>query len=228
MSLIHLDKQPVQFPHSEYALDEPNGLLCAGGDLTPDWLLFAYQHGIFPWFNEGEPILWWTPDPRLVVAPDAIHVSKSLKKHLKRSTWQVKFNHNFRQVMLNCSAPRADQDGTWISPDIINAYCQLHQLGFAHSVEVYDGDELIGGLYGMALGKVFFGESMFSKQSNASKTAFVALGTKLKELGFELIDCQVYTEHLASLGAVEIDRDEFEHHLARLITTIAPTAQDFA
>ena len=228
MSLIYLDESPVQFPYSQYALEEPNGLLAAGGALTPDWLLNAYRMGVFPWFNEGEPILWWTPNPRMVIKPSEIIISKSLRKHLRTCGWQVKFNQQFRQVMQHCAAPRAKQDGTWISTKIIDAYCQLHALGFAHSIEVYDGDELIGGLYGIGLGKIFFAESIFSLKSNASKTGFVFLCQHLAALDYQLIDCQVYTEHLASLGANEIGRDQFEVLLQAHIDDFSPSIKDFA
>lgn len=207
----------VSFPPLEQALKEPNGLLAVGGDLSPQRLLAAYRNGIFPWFNEGEPILWWSPDPRMTLFPNELKVSHSLSKELKKKNYQIRIDHSFSEVMQACAAPRKGQAGTWIHPEMIAAYRTLHEMKFAHSVETWVDNELVGGLYGIALGKVFFGESMFSRGTNASKIAFVHLVRQLTEWGFGLIDCQVKTNHLASLGAREIPRTVFAHYLNELI-----------
>lgn len=204
-----LDPQTCYFPSPHFALDEPNGLLAAGGDLSPERILAAYHQGIFPWFNPGEPILWWSPSPRTVIYPHQLHLSRSLKKTLRKGIYRVSLDTAFKQVMEACAAPRSNTSGTWISRDIIAAYCRLHQLGFAHSVEVWAGTKLVGGLYGIALGKMFFGESMFSRADDASKVGFAHLVQQLSLWGFPLIDCQVANEHLFSLGAVEIPREAF-------------------
>ncbi|MEJ2620743.1 MAG: leucyl/phenylalanyl-tRNA--protein transferase [Candidatus Thiodiazotropha sp.] len=188
---------------------EPDGLLAVGGDLTPQRLIQAYQLGIFPWFSEGEPILWWSPDPRTVLYPEKIKISRSLRKTLRKRVFRVTFDQNFDGVIHACAAPREDSPGTWLVPEMINAYRIQHQLGLAHSVEVWQNDQLVGGLYGMAIGRVFFGESMFSRTSDSSKVALVYLSRQLKAWGFRMIDCQVYTRHLASLGAEEIPRQQF-------------------
>lgn len=202
------------FPPADTALDDPNGLLAVGGDLAPQRLLAAYSQGIFPWFNPGEPILWWSPDPRTVIFPEQLHLSRSLKKCLRQGTYRVTVDRDFAAVMRACAAPRTyasgdHASGTWISTAMIRAYTQLHQLGYAHSVEVWQEEELVGGLYGLALGRVFFGESMFSRADNASKVGFAHLVAQLKRWHFELIDCQVANDHLFSLGAVEIPRATF-------------------
>ena len=203
-------RKPEQaFPELDQALQEPNGLLAAGGDLSPQRLLSAYQQGIFPWYSEGEPIMWWSPDPRSVIFPDQLKVSRSLKKMLNKALFTVTFDSVFSEVIKACAAPRNEDDGTWISPDMIHAYCKLHELGYAHSVEVWQNNELVGGLYGIAIGKVFFGESMFHRQSDASKIGFVQLIQQLSLWGFQLIDCQVTSEHMDSLGARLISRKEF-------------------
>ena len=189
---------------------DPDGILAFGGDLSPERLMLAYRSGIFPWFNEGEPITWWSPDPRMVLFLDELVVSKSMRNILNRNIFKVTFNQNFREVISNCRHIKRDgQHGTWITDDMIEAYCKLNELGFAKSVEVWQDDELVGGLYGIDLDGIFCGESMFSKVSNASKVAFIALVNKLKEGNYKLLDCQVYNEHLESLGCREIDRDEF-------------------
>lgn len=208
-----LSPQNLDFPPVEYAMDEPNGLLAAGGDLNPDRILAAYRQGIFPWFNPGDPILWWSPNPRTVIFPETHHVSKSLRKTLRKGVYRVTFDRAFVQVMQGCAAPRNYANGTWISEAIIASYTELHRRGFCHSVEVWLGDELVGGLYGMALGKVFFGESMFSRADNASKVGFTYLVRTLRDWGFQLIDCQVANEHLFSLGAKEIPREDFQELL---------------
>lgn len=194
------------FPHP--SLGEDDGLLAVGGDLSAERLLLAYSNGIFPWYSEGEPILWWSPDPRFVLFPKDIRISHSMKKVLKKNTYTVTFDTCFRDVISSCANVRKES-GTWINNDMIEAYYKLHELGFAHSVETWYEDKLVGGLYGISIGKCFFGESMFSTMSNASKVAFITLCKKLEQQDFKLIDCQVYTEHLKSLGAVNIGREKF-------------------
>ncbi len=201
------------FPDPSLALNDPNGLLAIGGDLRPERILMAYQKGIFPWFNAEDPILWWSPNPRTVFFPDQVYPSRSLQKVIRRSVYKVSFDTDFFAVIKACSEPRAYADGTWISQDIINAYTELHKKGYAHSVEVWRENELVGGLYGMALGKVFFGESMFSRADNASKVGFIALVERLKTQGFVMIDAQVANSHLFSMGAVEIPRARFQQIL---------------
>lgn len=208
--LIRPGDPPDAFPPVERALSEPNGLLALGGDLSPARLLAAYRRGVFPWYSEGQPVLWWSPDPRAVFYPEAIHVSRSLGKRLRQGRFEVRVDTAFDAVVRACAAPRARQEGTWISGEMADAYGTLHRLGAAHSVEAWRGGELVGGLYGVALGEVFFGESMFSRERDASKVTLVALS----RLGFRLIDAQVPSEHLARLGAVEIPRARFLSHLA--------------
>ena len=197
------------FPPVAKALKSPNGLLCAGGDLSPARIVEAYRHAIFPWFSEGDPILWWSPDPRMVLFPDELKVSRSLGKTLARDTYETRFDTAFRSVIEECSRPRDGQAGTWIVPEMIDAYTRLHELGFAHSVESWRDGELVGGLYGIGLGQVFFGESMFSRATDASKVALVRLVQRLKAGDCQVIDCQQATAHLASLGAREIPRKAF-------------------
>ena len=187
-----------------------DGILAIGGDLSTDRLLLAYKSGIFPWFDEGEPIIWWSPNPRMVLFLEDLVVSKSMRNILNRGIFKITFNQNFRAVISNCKkVKRKGQNGTWITNDMIEAYCKLNELGIAKSVEVWQNDELVGGLYGIDLGHIFCGESMFSKVSNASKVAFIALVEKLKKEHYSLLDCQVYNEHLESLGCCEIDRIDF-------------------
>ncbi|SFH37679.1 leucyl/phenylalanyl-tRNA--protein transferase [Nitrosospira sp. Nsp14] len=205
------------FPPLETALARPNGLLAVGGDLSPSRLIDAYRRGIFPWFNEGEPILWWSPDPRMVLFPQELKISRSLRKALKRGNYEIRADSAFKQVMEACAAPRGDQAGTWIHAEMIAAYEKLHEMGMAHSMETWIEGELVGGLYGIGQGKMFFGESMFFRVSDASKIAFVHLVTQLQRWGFEMIDCQMKTEHLASLGAREISRKEFRQKLKELV-----------
>jgi leucyl/phenylalanyl-tRNA--protein transferase len=194
---------------------DSDGILAIGGDLTPERLLLAYKSGIFPWFEEDEPIFWWSPNPRMVLFLDELLVSKSMRNILNRNVFKVTYNQNFREVILNCQiVKRNGQNGTWITNDMIEAYCKLNKLGIAKSVEVWQIDsqsswELVGGLYGIDLGHIFCGESMFSNVSNASKVAFIALAKQLKEDNYKLLDCQVYNEHLESLGCREIDRKDF-------------------
>jgi leucyl/phenylalanyl-tRNA--protein transferase len=190
-------------------------LLAVGGDLAPERLLAAYRHGIFPWYSEDQPILWWSPDPRAVLFPDELKVSRSLRKTLRKAPFEVRLDSAFRAVMEACAAPRADGLGTWITDEMLDAYTGLHQLGYAHSAECWADGELVGGLYGMALGGVFFGESMFARRTDASKVAFVHLVTQLRAWNFALIDCQVTTAHLTRLGARAIPRAEFEALLDR-------------
>lgn len=205
------------FPPVESALRDPNGLLAAGGDLSPERLLDAYRQGIFPWFSEGEPVLWWSPDPRMVLFPGELKVSRSLAKALRNRDYEVRADTAFREVMEACAAPRRGQRGTWIMPKMVRAYCRLHRLGHAHSVETWIGGELAGGLYGIAIGQAFFGESMFSRAADASKIALVHLVRHLQRLGFGMIDCQQSTPLLASLGAREIPRAEFTRRLKDLV-----------
>ncbi|MCE3252657.1 MAG: leucyl/phenylalanyl-tRNA--protein transferase [Cellvibrio sp.] len=213
ISIPWLSPYNHEFPCLSNAMTEPEGLLAAGGDLSPERILAAYYRGIFPWFNPGDPILWWSPNPRTVVYPDQLHISKSLHKTLRRGIYRVTFDNCFQAVMAECAAPRAYTDGTWISDEIIAAYCELHERGFAHSVEVWCDDKLVGGLYGIALGRIFFGESMFSRADNASKVGFAHLVRQLGTWDFQLIDCQVANDHLFSLGAIEIPREEFQRML---------------
>jgi leucyl/phenylalanyl-tRNA--protein transferase len=206
------------FPFLNQALSEPNGLIAIGGDLSLPRLLNAYQHGIFPWFSEGEPILWWSPNPRMVLFPDELKISNSLKKTLKNKPFDVRFNTAFRQVISACShTPRAGQPGTWITQDIIEAYCTLHNAGYAISAECWQDNTLVGGCYGVKIGQMFYGESMFHLVTDASKVAFVHLVQKLKSEGVGLIDCQMKTAHLARFGAKEISRDDFIDNLSSLI-----------
>jgi len=198
---------PAQFPPTRYALSDPNGLLAAGGSLSPDWLLTAYRRGIYPWYNDPGEIFWWSPAPRMVLLPSHIHISKSLRKFLKKSPFTIRFDTAFKEVVARCADSRED---TWILPEIQSAYCRLHALGHAHSVECWQGDKLVGGLYGVHLGQQFFGESMFSTGTNASKAALVALSRHCQAWGITAIDCQMHTQHLESMGAQLYDRDAFE------------------
>ena len=211
--LTWLKRDTLTFPPLTKAMREPNGLLAAGGDLSADRLVQAYRHGCFPWFSEGQPILWWSPDPRTVLFPEELHVSRSMAKLLRQQRYQVSFDRDFKAVIQACAGPRRDADGTWITDDMQNAYTELHARGHAHSVEVWDHGELVGGLYGLAMGQLFFGESMFSRADNASKFGFVTLVKHLQAWGFVLIDCQMATPHLESLGARSIPRREFADYL---------------
>ncbi|MCX7170871.1 MAG: leucyl/phenylalanyl-tRNA--protein transferase [Proteobacteria bacterium] len=210
--------QAHQFPPVESALSDPNGLLAAGGDLSSARLLAAYRHGIFPWYSPGEPLLWWSPDPRMVLFPGEVKISRSLARTLRQNHYAVRLDTAFARVMAECAAPRKENAGTWISAEMQAAYLQLHGLGYAHSVETWSGvgedQTLLGGLYGIAIGRVFYGESMFSLASNASKIALAHLCRLLESRGFAVIDCQMNTAHLASLGAREIPRQEFLAGLA--------------
>ncbi len=201
------------FPDPRLALTEPDGLLAVGGDLSRKRLLSAYQQGIFPWFSDDQPILWWSPDPRCVIYPPLLNVSRSMRKVLRKSEYRITFDSAFKEVMRACAAPRSDQQGTWITEEMFQAYSELHRQGDAHSVECWYQDELVGGLYGIAIGQVFFGESMFSHRSNASKAAFITLVEQLIEWDYQLIDCQLQSEHLESLGAQAIPRTTFLEQL---------------
>jgi leucyl/phenylalanyl-tRNA--protein transferase len=201
------------FPPTEQALDYPDGLLAAGGDLSPARLINAYRQGIFPWYSEDQPILWWSPAPRCVLYPQSVHVSRRLRRRYNQGQHTLTSDRAFARVIDACAGPRQDHGGTWITDEMQQAYIRLHELGIAHSVEVWMDDELAGGIYGIALGRVFFGESMFSQAEDASKIALVALCRQLQQWNFTLLDCQISNPHLESMGAKEISRTEFEHFL---------------
>lgn len=205
----------ASFPPLTDALSEPDGLLAFGGDLSATRLLNAYRHGIFPWYSDGQPIMWWSPDPRTVLLPSDLKISRSLRKTLNKKPFVITVDTAFEHVIAACAEPRADGEGTWITTEMQAAYCRMHEQGHAHSVEAWQDGELVGGLYGIAIGQVFFGESMFSRVSNASKVAFVHFVKWLQTLNYQLIDCQVESGHLFSLGATNIPRDEFASLLNR-------------
>lgn len=211
LRLIRPRDPPEAFPDPRQALQDPDGLLAVGGDLSPARLLYAYRHGIFPWYHADQPILWWSPDPRAVIFPADVHVSRSLRRRMAKGGYQATFDTAFTGVMQACADPRPQQPegGTWISPAMQAAYAELHHLGHAHSVEIWMEGELAGGLYGIGIGKVFFGESMFSRRTDASKLALVHLARQLHSWGYALIDCQVHSEHLKSLGSVHLPRPGF-------------------
>lgn len=206
---IDPEDDSYRFPEVALALREPDGLLAVGGDLSPGRLLAAYRQGIFPWYNPGQPILWWAPDPRMVLFPAQLHISRSLARTLRQGKFQLTLDSAFAQVLAACAGPRPGARGTWITPEMQAAYLRLHQLGHAHSIECWQDGKLVGGLYGVALGRVFFGESMFSHQTNASKVALVTLVQQLAAWGFALLDCQIHSPHLQSLGAGTISRERF-------------------
>ena len=210
------------FPNVENAMREPNGLLAAGGDLSSERLLAAYAQGIFPWYEDAQPILWWSPDPRCVLFPDKLHVSRRLRQELRRSSLAVAFNRDFGATIQACAGERRSNQGTWITTEMAHAYGRLHAEGWAHSVEVYDDDKLVGGLYGLCIGRVFFGESMFSAKANASKYAMLGLTRHMLEHKMELLDCQVVSAHLFSMGAQTIPRREFSRLLDAACTPPAP------
>lgn len=214
MRLVQLSRHSITFPSPEGALREPNGLLALGGDLSPARLLMAYQRGIFPWFSPGDPILWWSPDPRAILWPEEFHVSRSMKRFHKSSPYRITLNHAFGRVIEGCAGDR--DEGTWITESIVLAYHRLHELGHAHSVEVWLGNELVGGMYGVAQGALFCGESMFSRAENASKSALLVFCQEFASEGGKLMDCQVLNSHTASLGAVEIPRRDYLEHLEAL------------
>jgi len=206
---IAQDDPPDAFPPLERAFTEPDGLLAAGGDLTMDRLLYAYCHGIFPWYSEGQPVLWWSPNPRCVLIPEEFHLARRSRRALRCSNFEVSFNSAFDEVIEACAARRDGQESTWITEDITKAFSALHGEGFAHSVEICRDGTLVGGLYGLSIGRIFFGESMFSRQDNASKAAMLALCEELKVRNFALLDCQVVSPHLSSLGAKTMTRSDF-------------------
>jgi leucyl/phenylalanyl-tRNA---protein transferase len=215
------------FPPLSRALAEPNGLLAAGGDLTAERLINAYQNGIFPWYSEGQPLLWWSPDPRMVLAPDELNISRSLGKRLKKHDFEIRVDSAFATVMRACAAPRGGQGGTWITDEMVAAYSELHRRGLAHSVETWINGELAGGLYGVAMGRMFYGESMFTRATDASKIALAHLAKQLARWRFGLIDCQMNTAHLASLGAREIPRADFVRQLKVLVNCEPPSSWQF-
>lgn len=205
------------FPPLTRALREPNGLLAAGGDLSVETLLRAYRRGIFPWFGDDDPILWWSPDPRMVLFPAELRITRSMRKVLRSMSFKVTTDHDFAQVILGCREPRAGHPGTWITEQMVLAYLDLHEAGHAHSIETWIDGKLAGGLYGVAIGRVFFGESMFTRVTNASKIALIGLVRQLSARGFQIIDCQMRTEHLATFGAREIPRADFAQQLTELV-----------
>ena len=212
MPVFQLDDEVIFPPVS---LASKSGILAIGGDLSPGRLLEAYRHGIFPWYSEDDPLIWWSPDPRFVLFPAELRVSRSMKKVLRNCTFRITYDYNFRDVVLACQKPRRKQKETWITDDMLEAYYTLHLLGFAHSVEAWYEEKLVGGIYGVSLGRCFFGESMFSMMSNASKAALIHLVEKLKGLKFDFLDCQVYTAHMESLGARLLKREEFTRLLQK-------------
>jgi len=223
--LPYLDPaHPTQnFPPLSQALSDPDGLLAVGGCLSSQRLINAYYQGIFPWYGEQDPILWWSPNPRLVLFPEQLYLSKSLKKSLRQQHFNITFDSAFPEVIQACSQPRADEAGTWLSSDMQAAYIALHQQGHAHSIEAWHDGKLVGGLYGIAIGCVFFGESMFHTQTDASKIAFAQGVQQLQQWGYQLIDCQVHSNHLASLGAEEIPREQFSQLLQQYRDTLPTT-----
>ncbi len=221
---LHEEYEDLTFPDPNLALSEPNGLLAIGGDLTSERILAAYKQGIFPWYSGDEPILWWSPNPRMVIYPEQLHISKSLKKSLKKTAYRITYDTYFEAVIKACAGTtRRRQDGTWITQELLAAYVELHHSGVAHSIEVWSGSQLVGGLYGLAIGQIFFGESMFSKESNTSKMAMVFLCELLLKWQYQLIDCQVHTNHLSSLGAINIPRTEFLTQIETWALTPAAT-----
>jgi len=216
--MFRLNQHDLRFPAVDQA--SPEGLLAVGGDLRPERLLQAYRHGIFPWYNDDQPILWWSPDPRAVLFPDKLHVSRSLKRSLRSRLFSVTLDTTFRHVMEQCAGPRPQypEGGTWITDDMLNAYTRLHELGYAHSVETWQDDRLVGGLYGVAIGGAFFAESMFTRVDDASKVALVKLVTQLQAWNFRLIDCQQFSPHVSRFGAEEIPRSVFIRYLTQALT----------
>ena len=202
------------FPDIDSALDDPDGLLAIGGDLEPERLLQAYRRGIFPWYSEGQPIMWWSPNPRWIIYPESVNISRSLQKTMRKNIFKVTFDKAFTKVIKACAEPREKQAGTWITFDIIKNYEKLHADGFAHSVECWQGNRLAGGLYGICIGRIFFGESMFSHIPDASKVALVHLSNLCQKWQFPLIDCQIYSPHLESMGATPISRQKFREILS--------------
>lgn len=225
VTIQRIDDENLEFPATEQALSYPNGLLAVGGDLSASRLISAYRQGIFPWYEDPQPIMWWSPDPRSVLFPVELHVSRSLRKQMRNSDFRVTADTAFHRVVTSCAAPRSTLSGTWITNAMGRAYMELHRRGHAHSIEVWDRRaQLVGGLYGVAMGTVFFGESMFSRTTNASKMALVATVQLLLARGYQVIDCQVESDHLNSLGARNIPRHEFERYLAAAICRDPPSA----
>jgi len=216
MNVVLLDENNPAFPNPNYALTDPDGLLAIGGNLNAETLLSAYSQGIFPWYEDGQPLLWWSPNPRAVIIPGELHISRSLRKKLRKNTWQITTDKAFTEVIRACSKPRAYSDDTWITKEMIAAYQQLHRLGHAHSIEVWDQQTLVGGLYGIHVGGIFCGESMFSLATDASKAAMVQLDCTAQKQGFELIDCQLPNPHLQSLGTSILPREQFLLQLSQL------------
>lgn len=213
---LYIPELPINntiFPDTNLALSDPDGLLAMGGDLNPQRIIAAYRHGIFPWFSKGQPILWWSPSQRAIIKPNLVHIGRSMKKIIGQNNFTVSVNHAFHDVIHACAAPRAYQDETWITFDMIAAYQQLHQQGLAHSIEVWRGDKLVGGLYGLCIGSVFCGESMFSKEDNSSKIAFIALCQHFDSFGGQLIDCQILTKHLQSFAVKNDSRVNFINYI---------------
>lgn len=213
---IYIPELPINnhiFPETNLALSDPDGLLAMGGDLNPQRIIAAYRQGIFPWFSEGQPILWWSPSQRATIKPKLVHISRSMKKIISKNHFSLSVNRAFDDVIYACAAPRGNQDETWITFDMIAAYQQLHQQGVAHSIEVWSGSKLVGGLYGLCIGGVFCGESMFSKEDNGSKVAFIALCQHFDRFSGQLIDCQILTQHLQSLGVRNASRENFINNL---------------
>ena len=221
IGIHYLTNDPEWFPSVELALSDPPGLLAIGGDLSPKRLYSAYQHGIFPWFNHDEPILWWSPDPRAVLKPSAIRCNKSLRKFLRKSNYRISVNSGFDRVIQACAEPRGDREGTWILPQMQKSYSLLHHQNKAHSIEVWQEENLVGGLYGVLVGSCFCGESMFHLVSNASKVAYVALVEYMKTHNMQFIDCQILNDHTESMGAHEITRDDYLHRLTGLSASSA-------
>jgi leucyl/phenylalanyl-tRNA--protein transferase len=213
---------PAALPPTTRALKEPNGLLAVGGTLTPEWLIHAYARGVFPWYSAEQPILWWAPDPRAVLLPEEFRVSRSLARSIRRRGYETRIDTAFESVVEACAGPRHGSAGTWITPEMHAAYVELHQRGLAHSFETWAGGELVGGLYGVAIGRVFFGESMFTRRTDASKVALARLVGECRRHAVPLIDCQMPSPHLASLGSRNLPRREFEQALARLVAQPAP------
>lgn len=221
-TLYFLNESSLAFPDLSFALSEPNGLLALGGDLTPERLVEAYANGIFPWYSDDEPIMWWSPNPRAIIPTDEIYINKTLRKFLKKSSYKVTVNKAFNDVIAYCADAPFRTEETWIVDDMMKAYRQLHQLGHAHSIEVWQDDKLVGGLYGVAINGFFSGESMFYKASNASKIALISLAQLLKDQGLTFIDCQINNPFLESMGAIEISRDEFVRLKQKAINTMVP------
>lgn len=215
--LLILSEDILELPDPNLALDDPDGLAAIGGDLSSERLIHLYQHGFFPWYSESDPILWWHPSLRCQLNPSQFHCSKSLKKHIRKFSGQIRINTEFETVIQHCAQLRQEQEGTWISDEIVSAFVKLHNAGYAHSIEVWQGKQLIGGFYGVAMGRFFFGESMFSLEANASKLALYSLCLNAKSLGIEHIDCQVESEHLMSLGASLVPRKNFIQQLQQAI-----------